>query len=121
MNDHNRPRIPELVMGVRNPAALSVCKDHADAVYFSLDKFSLRARAQDITLSNLDSFVAQAHDYHLKPYLAVNSVIYPDDLPALGEVIEAAKSAGVDAVIAWDPAVITEAIEAGLRVHISTQ
>ena len=108
-------------MGVRNPAALSVCKNHADAVYFSLDRFSLRARAQDITLSNLESFVAQAHDYHLKAYLAVNSVIYPDDLPALGEVIEAAGSAEVDAIIAWDPAVITQAIDSGLRVHISTQ
>nr|QNO47079.1 hypothetical protein ONOHIMFI_00005 [Methanosarcinales archaeon ANME-2c ERB4] len=37
--------IPELVVGVRNFAAASVCKDHADAVYFSLDRFSLRARA----------------------------------------------------------------------------
>ena len=37
--------IPELVVGVRNLAAASVCKDRADAAYFSLDRFSLRARA----------------------------------------------------------------------------
>ncbi len=37
--------IPELVVGVKNLAAASVCKDHADAVYFSIDRFSLRARA----------------------------------------------------------------------------
>ena len=30
---------------MRNLAAASVCKDRADAVYFSLDRFSLRARA----------------------------------------------------------------------------
>jgi putative protease len=114
-------RIPELVVGVRNPAALSVCRDHADAVYFSLDRFSLRARAQDITLKNLDAFAGQVRDCGLKSYLAVNTVVYPDDLPDVGDVIEAVSCAGVDAVIAWDPAMIRRAVDAGLRVHISTQ
>ena len=117
MSDH----IPELVAGVRNPATLSVCKDHADAVYFSIDRFSLRARARDITLDNLDTFVEQVRDSGLKAYLAINTVIYPEDLPAVDAVVEAAASAGVDAVIAWDPAVITRALDCGLGVHISTQ
>ena len=114
-------KIPELAVGVRNLAALSVCRDHADAVYFSLDRFSLRARAQYITLKNLDAFVRQVRDCGLKSYMAVNTVVYPDDLATLGDVIEGASNAGVDAVIAWDPAVITRAVDAGLRVHISTQ
>lgn len=113
--------IPELVAGVRNPATLSVCKDHVDAVYFSVDRFSLRARARGITLDNLDAFVKQVKDSSLKAYLAVNTVIYPEDLPAVDAVVEAAASAGVDAVIAWDPAVITRALDCGLGVHISTQ
>ena len=113
--------IPELVAGVRNPATLSVCKDHADAVYFSIDRFSLRARARDITLDNLDTFVEQVRDSGLKAYLAVNTVIYPEDLPAVDAVVEAAASAGVDAVIAWDPAVINKSVECGLDLHISTQ
>ncbi len=117
MSDH----IPELVAGVRNPATLSVCKDHADAVYFSIDRFSLRARARDITLDNLDTFVEQVRDSGLKAYLAVNTVIYPEDLPAVDAVVEAAASAGIDAVIAWDPAVITRALDCGLGLHISTQ
>ncbi|MGP8329011.1 MAG: U32 family peptidase [Methanosarcinaceae archaeon] len=113
--------IPELVMGVKNPAALSVCKDYADAVYFSLDRFSLRARAKDITLDKLNVFVEQVHDYGLHAYLAINSVIYPDDIPAVKDVIEAASGAGADAIIAWDPAVITRALDSDLKVHISTQ
>jgi len=113
--------IPELVVGVRNPAALSVCRDYADAVYFSLDRLSLRSRAKEITLDNLDVFVGQVKDHGLRSHLAVNSVIYPGDLPIVGDIIEAACSAGVDAVIAWDPAVITRAIDSGLKVHISTQ
>jgi len=117
MLDH----IPELVAGVRNPATLSVCKDHVNAVYFSIDRFSLRARARDITLDNLDMFVEQVRDSGLKAYLAVNTVIYPEDLPAVDAVVEAAASAGVGAVIAWDPAVITKALDCALGVHISTQ
>ena len=113
--------IPELVAGVRNPATLSVCKDHADAVYFSIDRFSLRARARDITLDNLDTFVEQVQDSGLKAYLAVNTVIYPEDLPAVDAAVKVAASAGVDAVIAWDPAVISKAVECGLELHISTQ
>lgn len=113
--------IPELVAGVRNPATLSVCKDHVDAVYFSIDRFSLRARARDITLDNLDAFVEQVRDSGLKAYLAVNTVIYPEDLPAVDAVVKAAADAGVDAIIAWDPAVISKAVECGLELHISTQ
>jgi len=113
--------VPELVIGVRNLALLSACKDHADAVYFSLDRFSLRSRAQEITRSNLDDFVEAVKSYGLRAYLAVNTVIYPEDLPDVADVIVAAESAGVDAVIAWDPAVICAALDSGLRVHISTQ
>ncbi|NOQ34254.1 MAG: U32 family peptidase [Methanosarcinales archaeon] len=113
--------IPELVVGVKNLAAASVCKDHADAVYFSLDRFSLRARAQDIKIDDLCAFVETVKGYGLETYMAVNTVIYPEDLPAVGDVLDAAGSAGVDAVIAWDPAVICAALDRGLGLHISTQ
>ncbi|KAB3544713.1 MAG: U32 family peptidase, partial [ANME-2 cluster archaeon] len=62
-NPERQSPIPELVVGVRNLAAASVCKDHADAVYFSLDRFSLRARAQDITIDNLCAFVETVKGY----------------------------------------------------------
>ncbi len=122
MGNPRRPgSIPELVIGVRNLAALSVCKDHADAVYFSLDRFSLRARAQEITRDDIGDFAEMVRGYGLRSYLAVNTVICPEDLPDVADAIDAAVSAGVDAVIAYDPAVIGAALDRGLRVHISTQ
>jgi putative protease len=114
-------RIPELVVGVRNPAAFTAGKDYADAVYFSVDRFSLRARAKEITHDNLEEFVGHIKEYGLKSYFAINTVIYPEDLPAVNAILEAANNAHVDAVIAWDPAVIQAALDRGLRVHISTQ
>lgn len=119
--DKNENKIPELVMGVKNLAALKACKEHADAVYFSLDRLSLRSRAQEITTEKLASFIEEIHKNKMKGYLAVNSVIYPDELKELDEVLECAASANVDAVIAWDPATISKAADKDLRIHISTQ
>ncbi|WP_319508380.1 peptidase U32 family protein [uncultured Methanolobus sp.] len=117
----NEIKIPELAMGVRNLAALKACKENADAVYFSLDRLSLRSRAQEITTEKLAGFVEEIHNNKMKGYLAVNSVIYPDNLKELNEVLECAASANVDAVIAWDPATIMKAAEKDLKIHISTQ
>jgi Collagenase and related proteases len=117
----NEIKIPELAMGVRNLAALKACKENADAVYFSLDRLSLRSRAQEITTEKLAGFVEEIHNNRMKGYLAVNSVIYPDNLKELDEVLECAASANVDAVIAWDPATIMKAAEKDLKIHISTQ
>ncbi|HUW67321.1 MAG TPA: U32 family peptidase [Candidatus Nanoarchaeia archaeon] len=114
-------RIPELVVGVRNRSAFTAGKDYADAVYFSVDRFSLRARAKEITLDNLEEFVGYIKECSLKSYLVINTVIYPEDLPAVNTILDAANNAQVDAVIAWDPAVIQAALDRGIRVHISTQ
>ncbi|WP_094227849.1 peptidase U32 family protein [Methanolobus psychrotolerans] len=117
----NKSKIPELVMGIRNLASLKACKQHADAAYFSLDRLSLRSRAQEITIEKLASFVEEIHNKGMKGYLAVNSVIYPHNLHELDEVLECAVCANVDAVIAWDPATIVKAAEKDLKIHISTQ
>lgn len=112
---------PELVLGIRNLAGLEACYRYADAVYFSTDKLSLRAKAKDITLEELDYFVFEVKARGLKAYLAVNSTVNEDRLGDVSDIVSAATKAGVDAVIAWDPAVILKARKAGLRVHISTQ
>ncbi len=112
---------PELVLGIRNLAGLEACYDYVDAVYFSTDKLSLRAKAKEITLENLEYFVSEVKDRGLKAYLAVNSTVNEERLGDASDVVTAAIKAGVDAVIAWDPAVILRARKAGLRVHISTQ
>ena len=117
---HNSPG-PELIMGIRNLAGLEACYKYADAVYFSTDRLSLRAKAKTITLENLEEFVYEIKARRLKAYLAVNSTVNEDRLEEADNVITAAAKAGVDAVIAWDLAVILKARKAGLKIHISTQ
>ncbi|MDG6244714.1 MAG: U32 family peptidase [Methanolobus sp.] len=117
----NKRNTPELVMGVRNLAALNACKENTDAVYFSINRFSLRSRAQGISAEKLADFVDEIHNKGIKGYLAVNSVIYPDDIEELEKLLECAACTNVDAVIAWDPATIVQAAEKDLKIHISTQ
>jgi putative protease len=112
---------PELVLGIRNLAGLEACCPYADAVYFSTDRLSLRAKAKEINLENLEYFVSEVKARGLKAYLAVNSSVNEDRLGDVSDVVNAAVNARIDAVIAWDPAVILKARMAGLRVHISTQ
>ncbi|WP_048129025.1 peptidase U32 family protein [Methanosarcina lacustris] len=112
---------PELILGIRNLAGLEACSRYADAVYFSTDRLSLRAKAKEITLETLKDFVYEVKARGLKAYLAVNSAVNESRLDEVEEVVAAAVKAGVDAVIAWDPAVILKARKAGLRVQISTQ
>ena len=57
----------------------------------------------------------------LKSYLTVNTVIYDEDLPLMRTIIDAAKEAGVSAIIAADVAAMAYANSIGQEVHLSTQ
>ena len=59
--------------------------------------------------------------YGVKSYLTLNIVLYPEDMEAMREALDAAKRAGVSAVIASDMAAISYCRSIGLEVHISTQ
>ncbi|MDL2247813.1 U32 family peptidase, partial [Bacteroides sp. OttesenSCG-928-J23] len=57
----------------------------------------------------------------LKSYLTVNTIIYDNDLGLMRTIIDAAKEAGISAVIAADVAVMSYARSIGQEVHLSTQ
>ncbi len=57
----------------------------------------------------------------VKVYITVNAIIYDNEQDELQRLLDAIKTAGVDAVICWDPAVITAARTRQLPIHISTQ
>ena len=56
-----------------------------------------------------------------KGYLALNVIVYEHELDKVRKILMEAKSAGVDAVVLWDMAVLSIAKETGLGVHLSTQ
>ncbi|MFP4567508.1 MAG: peptidase U32 family protein [Candidatus Woesearchaeota archaeon] len=94
----------------------------ANSVYFGVDKLNMRARAaNNFKISDLKKIMTLLHTNNLKGYLTLNIVVYDDEIKDVKKTLTAAKRAGVDAIIASDFAVITEAKTQGLNVHLSTQ
>ena len=86
----------------------------ADAVYFGVGKLNMRsASAANFTLDDLSKIVATARGAGVKSYLTVNTVVYEDEIAEVHAVIDRAKAAGVDAVIASDLAAILYARRIG--------
>jgi U32 family peptidase len=94
----------------------------ADSVYFGVDKLNMRSRAASpFHLGDLRRIVRICRWCGVKAYLALNVIVYDEELEAIPEICAAAKAAGVDAVIASDIAVIECARSMELEVHISVQ
>ncbi len=114
---------PELLLPVKSMSSLNAALPYADAVYFGAKIFSMRARAGNFTNSQIKKAVDACHKNKkkTKAYLAVNTVIYPQDEKKLDALLDAAKAAKVDAIICWDAAVIQAAKKRKIPIHISTQ
>ena len=94
----------------------------ADSVYFGVGQLNMRSRsAANFTLDDLARIVSIARRHNVKTYLAVNTLLYDADLPAMRQTMDRARTEGVSAVIVSDQAGILYARSIGLEVHISTQ
>ncbi len=94
----------------------------ADSVYFGVEKLNMRARSSDnFTTGDLPAIVALCREHGLKSYLTLNIVLFDEEINEMRELLAAAASAGVTAVIATDQAAIMAAREAGMEIHLSTQ
>mgnify|MGYP003418576005 CR=1 FL=1 len=97
-------------------------KAGADSVYFGIEKLNMRAHsASAFTIDDLREIAATCNPQGVKTYLTVNTIIYGEDIPLMHEIVDAAKEAGISAVIASDVAVMTYCNRIGQEVHLSTQ
>ena len=94
----------------------------AGSVYFGVENLNMRSRSSNnFNLDDLRKIVRVATENKVKTYLTMNVEIFDGELDKMHEVIDAAKEAGVSAVIAADVSVIQYARSINLEVHISTQ
>lgn len=94
----------------------------ADSVYFGVGKLNMRSHsANNFQPSDLPEVVRICREAGVKSYMTLNIVLYQGDLAPMREALDAARAAGVDAIIASDIAAIQYCREIGLEVHISTQ
>ncbi len=113
---------PELIAPAGNWAMLTAAINAgADAVYFGVKQLNMRITAQNFELSELKKVVDYCHKNKVKAYLTLNTIIYDNEIEKLRKVLKEARKAGIDAIIAWDFAVIEEARKLKLPTHLSTQ
>ena len=94
----------------------------ADSVYFGIEHLNMRARSSaNFTTADLHTIVERCQAAGVKTYLTLNTVMYPEDLPLMREIVDHAKQAGLTAIIASDISVMQYAAEVGVEVHLSTQ
>lgn len=94
----------------------------ADSIYFGIDRLNMRAHsASTFSIDDLREIAATCKKHGIKTYLTVNTIIYGEDIPLMHEIVDAAKNAGISAVIASDVAVMTYCNRVGQEVHLSTQ
>jgi len=94
----------------------------ADSVYFGIERLNMRAHsASTFTITDLREIAKTCGEHGIKTYLTVNTIIYNEDISLMHDIIDAAREAGISAVIASDVAVMTYCNLIGMEVHLSTQ
>jgi putative protease len=95
----------------------------ADAIYCGLKHFSARMEAENFSLSQLASLTALAHSQGRRVYVAMNTLIKPDELAQVGRLVDRlTHTVHPDALIFQDLAIIDLARQAGFagELHLST-
>jgi U32 family peptidase len=95
----------------------------ADAIYFGLDRFNARMRAENFSTDDLPELMAFLHQRGVKGYLTLNTLIFPKELPAVEEYLKIAIRTGVDAAIVQDVGICRAIrhISPDWPIHASTQ
>jgi putative protease len=92
----------------------------ADAVYFGLQDFNMRANAKNFSLADLKKIKDICASRKVKKYLTLNTIIYDGEIKKMENLLKKAKKY-IDAVICWDLSVITLCKKYKIPFHISTQ
>ncbi|HEX8325209.1 MAG TPA: U32 family peptidase [Tepidisphaeraceae bacterium] len=115
---------PELLAPAGDMEAMrAAVANGADAVYFGLDQFNARHRAENFTLETLPGVMDYLHRHNVRGFVTFNTLIFSNELPAAVDYVKAIAAAGVDAVIVQDLGVarMIKRIAPTLPVHGSTQ
>lgn len=94
-----------------------------DAVYLGMTKFGARAYSANFDEKALVEAVAYAHLRDVKVYVAVNTIVFEDELSDMRRQLDVINDAGADGVIVQDLAALEYAVRRfeDMEAHCSTQ
>ncbi|MEG0837557.1 MAG: DUF3656 domain-containing protein [Akkermansia sp.] len=120
---------PELLAPAGNwECALAAVANGADAIYFGLDRFNARLRADNFTVADLPDLMKFLHAHGVKGFVTMNTLIFTDEMQAALSYLAELNDAGVDGVIVQDLGLAhlltlwkREDSAVSLALHASTQ
>jgi U32 family peptidase len=119
---------PELRPELLAPAGYWDCakaavENGADAIYFGLDRFNARMRAQNFTEADLPELMAFLHRRGVKGYVTLNTLVFPRELAEAEQYLRTMIAAGVDAAIVQDIGIcrLIRHLSPDFPIHASTQ
>jgi putative protease len=113
----------ELLSPVGNfPMLAAAISSGADAVYFGLQDFNMRATAKNFTIKDLPEMrkMCNSGDKKVRMYLTLNTIVYENELSEIEKIVKSVKGK-VDAIICWDMSVINLCKKYKIPFHVSTQ
>lgn len=99
----------------------AVLENGADAVYFGLDDYNMRANAKNFSLDDLSKISQIASEYDAKTYLCTNTILKEDKIIELNKNLERISFSEIDGLILSDIGLIEQAVSNGLEAHVSVQ
>jgi putative protease len=116
--------MPELLAPAGDwDCAKAAVENGADAIYFGLEKFNARMRAQNFTESDLPKLMEFLHLRGVKGYITFNTLIFENELTDAEEYLRVIISSGVDAAIVQDVGIcrLIRRLSPDFPIHVSTQ
>lgn len=96
----------ELLAPAKNLACGIAAIDHgADAVYIGAERFGARAAAGN-SVADVEALCTYAHRFGAKVYVTLNTILFDDELAATRAMICELSTAGADALLVQDMAVM---------------
>ncbi len=117
-------RRPELLAPAGNwECARAAVENGADAIYFGLNRFNARMRADNFTEADLPALMEFLHRRGARGYVTFNTLIFPDELGDAENYLRSIIAAGVDAAIVQDVGVcrLIRRLSPDFPIHGSTQ
>src|SRR5689334_22264082 len=117
-------RIPELLAPAGDwECAKAAVENGADAIYFGLERFNARMRAQNFTAADLPRLMEFLHRRGVKGYVTFNTLIFANEMAEAEQHLRAIIAAGVDAAIVQDVGIcrLIRRLSPDFPIHASTQ
>jgi len=103
--------------------ARAAVENGADAIYFGLEKFNARMRANNFTVADLPRLMEFLHRRGVRGYVTFNTLVFENELADAEQYLRSIIAAGVDAAIVQDVGIcrLIRSLSPDFPIHASTQ